>query len=106
MPPYATYTLLDPEYLHSLPSPNTPLTPPTPLMPQCPLMAPNIPTPLEVPNAPLCHLYPFWLSVVITLQLTIFMQLKCSFSIIVILNCCHFATDHLNQYIQFTRYHL
>ena len=26
--------------------------------------------------------------------MTIFMQLKCLFSIIVIFNCCHFATDH------------
>ena len=32
-------------------------------------------------------------SIVITLQLTLFTQLKCSFSIIVIFNCHHFATD-------------
>ena len=44
-------------------------------------------------------------SIVITLQLTIFMQLKCSFSFIVIFNCCHFATDHLLEYVQFTIFH-
>ena len=32
--------------------------------------------------------------IVITLQLTIFMQLKCSFSIVVIFNCHHLATDY------------
>ena len=36
------------------------------------------------------------ISIVITLQLTVFMQLKHSFSIIVIFNCCHFATDCLH----------
>ena len=36
----------------------------------------------------------YLISFVITLQLTIFLQLKCSFSIVVIFNCCHFATDH------------
>ena len=34
------------------------------------------------------------ISIVITLQLTIFMQLKCSFSIFCIFNFCHFETDH------------
>ena len=35
-------------------------------------------------------------SIVVTLQLTIFMQLKCSFFIIIIFNHHHFATDHLH----------
>ena len=67
--PYASYTLLAPEYLHSLPAypytPNThtPLTPNGsqyplyPRVPQCPLI---LPIPLLV------------------------------------VNCCHFATDHLH----------
>ena len=47
-------------------------------------------------------------AIVVTLQLTIFMQFKCSFSIIIIFifNCHHFATDRLHEYIQFTVYHL
>ena len=104
--------LLAPEYLHSLPAPKTPLhpllapnIPIPPRRPQMPLMLPIAllapeylhslsahpytltppswpPTPLGDPNAPLCYLYPFWLSIVITLQLTVCMQLECSFSII------------------------
>ena len=98
--------LLAPKYLHSLLAPNTPLTP---------LMAP---TPLKVPNVPICHWYPFWPWVPTLLaspqctpslpdtpytpsfQLSSLCnwpfstQLKCSFSIIIIFNCCHFATDH------------
>ena len=46
------------------------------------------------------------LSIVVTLQLTIFVQLKHLFSITVIFNCHHFETDHLHEYVQFTRYHL
>ena len=41
----------------------------------------------------------FWsssFSIVVTLQLTICMQLKCSFPIIIICNCHHFATDCLH----------
>ena len=34
------------------------------------------------------------LSIVVTLQLTVCMQLKCSFSIVIMFNCHHFATDH------------
>ena len=96
--PLSTYTPCQP--------PNTPLTPLTPLMsPNASLMAPAPLHPIGAPNAPLCYLYPFLLSIVITVHLTIFMQLKCSFSIIAIFNCCHFATDHLHVYVQFTRYH-
>ena len=45
-------------------------------------------------------------SIIITLQLTVFMQFKHSFSMVVIFNCHHFATDHLQEYVQFTIYHL
>ena len=50
MCPYAIYIPSGPEYLQSLPAPNTLLTPPN---------GPNIPK--EPPNAPLFHLYLFWL---------------------------------------------
>ena len=67
MPPVP---LLAPEYY-------TPYQPPIhpwhPLHPLMPLMAQH---PQRASNALLCHLYPFWLSIVITLQLTIFAQLK------------------------------
>ena len=101
MPPYATYT---PSGLW------------VPILPASPQYTPDTPTPPDGPNNPytlwrppmptLSYLYPFWLSTIITLQLTIFTQLECSFSIVVIFNCCHFATTHLPEYVQFTRYHL
>ena len=121
------YTPWDPWWLPTPPTlprrpPNAPIMLPIPLLalstytplpaphytytPNTPVTAPNSPYTPKNPSAPLCHLYPFWLSIVITLQLTIFTQLKCSFSIIVIFNCCHFATDHLHEYVQSTRYHL
>ena len=78
-----------------------PLSTYTPCQPPIHLLHPQ-----GAPNAPLCHLYSFWFSIVVTLQLTIFTQLKHSFAIIVIFNCHHFATDHLHKYVQFTRYHL
>ena len=56
MPPIP---LLAPEYLHSLLVPNTPLTPLTQYLPVLP-NGPDTPTLLGAPNAPLCHLYPFW----------------------------------------------
>ena len=80
--PNAPIPLLAPEYLQSLPAPNTPLTP------LHPHNGPNIPTP---PSFLLLSC-----SIVVTLQLTIFMQLKCSFSIVIIFNCHHFVTDHLH----------
>ena len=54
------------------------------------------------------HNFLLSLFLVVNLQLTICMQFKCSFSIIVIFicNCCHVATDHLHEYIHFTIYHL
>ena len=97
--------------------PNTPLTPPTPLgapMPLYPFWPLHTYTPCQPPihpwhpkspQYPWYHLYPFWV-LIVTLQLTVFTQLKCSFSIIVIFNCHHFATDCLHKYVQFTRYHL
>ena len=47
-------------------------------------------------------------SIVITLQLTVFMQLKCWFSIVIISNGHHFATDHLHavQMLIFYHHHL
>ena len=44
-------------------------------------------------------------SIIITLQLTVCMQLKCSFSIIIVFNCCHFATDHLHAVQMLIIYH-
>ena len=44
-------------------------------------------------------------SIVVTLQLTIFMQLKCSFSIVVISSCHHFATDCLHTVKTLIFYH-
>ena len=78
MPPYPFW----PKYLQSLPAPNTPLTPYTPVTP---IMASNTPTPPSF--------------------LTIFMQLKCSFSIVVIFNWHHFATDHLHTDKMLIFYH-
>ena len=78
--------------------PTVPASPPihmTPLV-TC-IMAPNTPTP------PSFLLLSF--SMVVTLQLTVFMQLKCSFSIIVIFNCHHFATDHLHAVKTLIFYH-
>ena len=63
-----------PEHLQSLPAPVHLWHPLHPMSP--PIMAPNNPTPPSF--------------------LTIFMQLKCSFSVIVIFICHHFATDHLH----------
>ena len=142
--PNAPTPLVAPEYLESLPAPNTPLTPPdapdtpkwpptTPRSPQCPLYPfwplstlspcqPPIhpwhplhpwcpdtpkwfPTPLGAPSAPWCPLYPFWFSIVVTLQMTIFMQLKCSFSIVIISNSHHFATDQLYAVKMLIFYH-
>ena len=58
MPPISH---LAPEYLHSLLAPQyTPDTPYTLMPPWCPLMAHDTPMPPRSPNAPLCHLYPFW----------------------------------------------
>ena len=52
-----------------------------------------------------CHwIWPASFSIV-TLQLTICMQLKCSFSITVIFNCHHFATDHLHTVKMLIFYH-
>ena len=80
--PWCPYTLLAPEYLESLLAPSTPLTPPTPLSPHHGTKHPYTPS-----------------------FLTIFMQLKCSFSIIVIFNCQHFATDHLHAVKTLIFYH-
>ena len=52
----------------------------------------------------------FW--IVITLHLTTCMYLKCSFSIVIIFNCHHFATDHphaaktlvLSLFVQITKF--
>ena len=131
MPPIP---LLAPEYLQSLPAPNTPLTPPdapktAPTPPRNPTMPPDAPIPLLAPeylqscqpqytpyipshhhNGPNTSTPPSFLMlsfpIVVPLQLTIFMQLKCSFSIVIIFNCHHFATDYLQEYVQFTIYHL
>ena len=100
MPPIP---LLAPEYLESLPAPNTPLTPPTP--PDALILPKWFPTPLGAPSAPWCPLYPFWFSIVVTLQMTIFMQLKCSFSIVIISNSHHFATDQLYAVKMLIFYH-
>ena len=104
MAPYATYTPssplvltlpASPKYTHDTPtSPDAPTSLPT---------APDTPTPLGTPYTPLYHLYPFWFLIFITFQLTVFAQLKHLFSIIVIFICCHFATDHIHKYVQFTR---
>ena len=59
-----------------------------PYTPVNPIMAPQISTP---PSFQLLSC-----SIVVTLQLTIFIQLKHSFSIVIIFNCHHFATDHLH----------
>ena len=66
------------------------------------------------PNWPYIHAtltpHNFLLSLfsIVNLQLTICMQFKCSFSIIIIFicNCHHIATDHLRDYIHFVIYHL
>ena len=42
---------------------------------------------------------------IVALQLTICMQLQCSFSIIVVFNCHHFATDHLHAVKMLIFYH-
>ena len=94
MPLMPPIPLLAPEYLQSLPVPNTPLTPPTPCHPQ---NGPPIPyTPSFLLSS---------LSIVVTFQLTIFMQLKCSFSIGIIFNYCHFATDCLHAVKMLIFYH-
>ena len=77
IPPDAPITFLAPEYLESLPA--------SPIHPWHPHNDPNTPSFLLLS-----------FSIVVTLQLTIFMQLKCSFSIVVVFNCHHFATDHLH----------
>ena len=90
-------------------SPDAPYTPSSPWVPTVPaslpihpwhphhpIMAPKTPTP------PSFLLSSF--SIVVTLQLTVFMQLKHSFSII-IFNCCHFATDHLHTVKTLIFYH-
>ena len=58
-----------------------------PYTPWCPLMIPDTP---RSPLMPLCCLYPFWFSIVITLQLTIFAQLKT-----LVFYCCHFQLSSL-----------
>ena len=94
--------------LHPLGTPNDPWCPYT-------LLALSTYSPCQPPIHPWYHLHPLWspswsqhptppsvllssfsFSIVVTLQLTVFMQLKCSFSFIVIFNCCHFATDCLH----------
>ena len=50
MPPYATYTPSGPEYLHSLPAPNTPLTPHN--SPQHPYETPMPPHATYTPSGP------------------------------------------------------
>ena len=123
-PPTACYTLGDPqcplmlpipllapEYLHSLPAP---------ILPLHPLMAPIATTPLGYPNAPFCYLYPFWpLSTYTPWQPPIHpwhslhpwfpqcphwvptpprspqMPFMLPISLLVV-NCHHFATDHLH----------
>ena len=115
-----------PEYLHSLPAPNTPLTPPTspdaPFQPQLPLI-PTI-TPRN-PNAPLWHIYIFWpLNTYPLCQPPIhpwppytpgFPNAPNTPSpprsppmlwYPLVFNCHHCATDHLHEYVQFTIYHL
>ena len=57
----------------------------------------------DTPTSPSSLLSSF--AIVVTLQLTIFMQLKCSFSNIIISNCCHFATDHLHAVKMLIFYH-
>ena len=42
---------------------------------------------------------------IVTLQLIICMHLKCSFSIVIIFNCCHFAIDHLHTVKTLIFYH-
>ena len=59
------------------------------------------PTP---PRSPLMPPIPFWFSTVITLQLTVFIQLKHSFSIVVS-NSHHFTTDHLHAVKMLIFYH-
>ena len=110
--------LLAPEYQHSLPAPNTPLTPPnatTPLThsssPQCPwchlypCWSLNTYTPCQPPNEPLTPLHPLMAPNTPTLatipQCPLIPWYPCWFS-----NCHHFATDHLHEYVQFTIYHL
>ena len=95
--PDAPIPLLAPEYLESLSAPNTPWHPYTPHAPWHSQNDPYTPTPPRSLQCPLMPLYPFWFSIVVTLQLTVFIQLKCSFSIIVISNCHYFATDHLHS---------
>ena len=121
--------LLAPEYLHSA-SPNAPLTPYTswspnspihllhPLgAPQCPLMPPiafwplstynpcqpqyTPDTPLQPPTPPDTHYTPLF-SIVITLQLTIFMQLKCLFAIVISLQLTIFTSTSSLQYTVFS----
>ena len=108
MPPIP---LLVPEYLHFLSASMKPLTPLHPLMapmspdtpytprsPQCPLMPPipylapeylhSLPAPIHsqhplvAPQHPLTHLHSL------------------------VFYHCHFATEHLHKYVQFTIYHL
>ena len=81
--------LLATEYLHSPASLNTPLHP------WCPLTPPNgHPTPLEAPNAPLCHLYPFWPLSTYTPCLYMNPWLLVISSFIVITNDLHLFLDH------------
>ena len=52
--------------------------------------------PSQLSIDPLNTITPNLFAIVVTLQLTIIMQLKCSFSAIIIFNWCHFATNHLH----------
>ena len=132
--PWCPFTLLVPEYLESLPAPQYTLytpdpwhpkmapTPPiSPQFPWCslylfwpmstysPCQSPQYtPDTLYIPVTPIMAPYTtsFLLSScsIVALQLTMFMQLKCSFSI-VIFNCHHFATDHLHTVKMLIFYH-
>ena len=80
-------------------------TPDTLYTPWCPWYSQNGPYSPYTPRIPLMPLYPFWFSIVITLQLTIFMQLKHSYSIVIVSNSHHFATDHLHAVKMLIFYH-
>ena len=121
--PMMLYTPSGPWVPRVPPSPQYTPDTPTPLIPtDTPKTVPYIPTPPRNPPMSLMSLYPFWpwvptvpaspqyipntptppsfqlwsCSIVVTLQLTIFIQLKHSFLIVIVFNYHHFATDHLH----------
>ena len=78
--------------------PTVPASPP--IHPLHPYHAHNGPQHLNTPSCLFSSC-----SIVVTLQLTVFMQLKCSFSIIIVFNCHHFATDCLYAVKMLIFYH-